>query len=52
MSSGTKQAKQMLLTLFRMGLFLVAQGWGEAKGQTSDTSYNDETWHSCTVPKE
>ena len=40
-----------------MGFFGAAHGWGGGgqKGrptQKSHTSYNDETWHSNTLPKE
>ena len=39
-----------------MGLFGAADGWEGAKGppslKQSHISYNDETWHSYTLPKE
>ena len=48
-----------LLTLFRMGFFGAADGWrggGIKKApppkNLSHISYNDETWHSYTLPKE
>ena len=45
------------LTLFRMGFFGAARRWGGAKKATplenlSRISYNDETSHSYTLPKE
>ena len=44
------------LTLFRMGLFGVAQGWGWQKAppfqNLSHISCNDETWHTYILPKE
>ena len=44
------------LTLFMMGLFGAAHGWGEAKRlplpKICHTSYNDETWHTYTLLKE
>ena len=36
-----------VLTLFRMGFFGAAHGWGRGGG-----FYNDETWHSYTLPNE
>ena len=42
-----------MLTLFRMGLFGAAYGWGEGVDKkVSHVSCNDETWHSYTLPKE
>ena len=38
--------KECLLTLFRMGIF------GAAHRNLSHISYNDETWHGYTLPKE
>ena len=46
----------LVLTLFWMGLFGAAHGWGG--GETalaknlSDISYYNETWHTYTLPKE
>ena len=45
------------LTLFRMGFFGAPHGWmGDKKApppkNLSLISYNDETWHSYTLPKE
>ena len=44
------------LTLFRMGIFGAARGWGQPKSAPSVKSvthiHNDETWHSYTLPKE
>ena len=44
------------LTLFRMGLFGAAHGCGDQKGplsyNLSHISYNDETWHTYTLPKQ
>ena len=41
------------LTLFRMGIFWAAHGWGRPKrAPLSHISYNDETWHSYTLLKE
>ena len=47
------------LTLFRMGFFGAAHGlgrWGGLKGPSLwnlwHISYNDEAWHSYTLPKE
>ena len=37
------------LTLFRMGPFWAVHGCGAF---LSHISYNDETWHSYTLPKE
>ena len=39
----------IFLTLFRMGFFRAAHGWG---GAFLVSSYNDETWHRYTLPKE
>ena len=39
------------LTLFRMGLFGAAHGWGTPPENLSHISYNDENWHSYTLPK-
>ena len=36
-------------TLFRMGFFGAAHGWGGSK--RPPLSYNKETWHSYTLPK-
>ena len=48
--------KTRILTLFRMGFFGAAHGWGGAKRppvpKICHTSYNDETWHSHALPKE
>ena len=52
--------KQRPLTLFRMGFFRAAYGcWGGGGGRKaplpkifSHISYNDETWHGYTLPKE
>ena len=54
--------EELLLTLFRMGLFEAAHGWvRETKSppppphlskNLSHISDNDETWHSYTLPKE
>ena len=53
-----------ILTLFRMGIFGAAHGWGggEQKGHSSlksvtmiksvNLSYNDETWHSYILTQE
>ena len=45
----------LMLTLFRMGIFRATHGWGQ-KGPPpyylSHISYNDETFHSYTLPKE
>ena len=38
------------LNLFRMGFFGGAHGWG-VKQNLLHISYNDETWHSYTLPK-
>ena len=39
-----------------MGIFGAAHEWEGAKRppfpKICHTSYNDETWHSCTLPKE
>ena len=39
-----------------MGIFGAVHGWGGQKGPTpldlSHISYNDEIWHSYTLPKE
>ena len=45
-----------------MGISWAAHGWGEGEGgggqkgsplpKICHTSYNDETWHSYTLPKE
>ena len=48
--------EQIKLTLFKMGLFWAAHRYG-AIGFTlslnlSHISYNNETWHSYTLPKE
>ena len=47
------------LTLFRMGFFGAAHGWGWRVGKKVPSPYNlshifcnDETWHSYTLPKE
>ena len=48
----------LFLTLFRMAIFGAAHGWGGGGKKPplplylSHTSYNDETWHSCALPKE
>ena len=34
-----------------MDIFGAAHGWGGAKN-LSHKSYNDETWHSYTLPKD
>ena len=39
--------RRFSLTLFRMGIFGAAHGWG--RGQKVN---NDETWYSYTLPKE
>ena len=43
------------LTLFRMGFFEAAHGCGGQKGPStynlSHIPYNDETWHSYTLPE-
>ena len=52
--------KQRPLTLFRMGFFRAAyECWGGGGGRKaplpkifSHISYNDETWHGYTLPKE
>ena len=41
-----------VLTLFRMGNFGAAPGWGGPPEDLSHISYNDETWHSYTLPKD
>ena len=45
-----------ILTVFRMGLFVAAHGYGEQKGpppwNLSHKSYNDKVWHTYTLPKE
>ena len=46
-----------LLTLFRIGTYGDAHGWGGGQKSPlpynlSQISYNDETWHSYTLPKE
>ena len=46
-----------ILTLFRMGIFGAAHRWWGAKKVPPplnlwQISYNDETWHSYTLPKE
>ena len=47
-----------MLTLLRMAFLGAAQGWEGQKGKntylpnTCHISYNDETWHSYTLPKE
>ena len=44
------------LTLFRIGFLGAAHRWGEQKGpppeNLSHISYNDEIWHTYTLPKE
>ena len=45
------------LHLFRMSIFRAAHGWGEGQKDPpswnlSQISYNNETWHSYTLPKE
>ena len=44
----------MVFTLFKMGFFGAAHGWGVQQGPTPlpIKSYKNETWHSYTVPKE
>ena len=49
--------KLTFLTLFRMGLFGAAHKWGGGAKRSPlskicHISYNDETWHSYTLPKE
>ena len=47
---------KLLLSLFRMGLFEAAHGWGGTKNaplpKICHSSCKDETWHSYTLPKE
>ena len=45
------------LTLFRMGIFGAAHEWRRPKKppplpKICDISYNGETWHSYTLPRE
>ena len=50
----------LILTLFRVDFFGAANGWATKRGQKcpppsqklSHTFYNDETWHSYSLPKE
>ena len=44
-----KICKACILTLFRMGLFSVASGWGNQN--LPCISYSDEIWHTYTLPK-
>ena len=43
-------------TLYRMGFLRAACGWGGSKSfpllKFCHTSYIDENWYSCTLPKE
>ena len=46
-----------ILTLFRMGIFGAPHRWWRAKKgppplNLSQISYNNETWHSYTLPKD
>ena len=41
------------LTLFRMGFFGAAHGWGALLPKICDNlSYNDESWHSYILHRE
>ena len=45
------------LTLFTMGIFAAAHGWGGAKSppppkNLTHISHNNEIWHSYNLPKE
>ena len=48
----------LTLTQFSMGIFGAAHGWGEGRKKASlpqnlsHMSYNDENWHSYTLPNE
>ena len=47
--------KEFFLTLFRMGFLGAAHRWGGFLApflKSVIISYNDETWHSYTLPKE
>ena len=35
-----------------MGFSGAAHGWGGGGGGVAKSPYNDETWHSYTLPKE
>ena len=54
---GFLKTQLLVLILFRIGFFGAADGWG-GKGKKTPPpytlphiSYNDETWHSYTLPK-